>query len=194
MQFTTPEAQKVFKQYLKRLEQSVSRLPESMQQDLVKEITGHILDSMNASQKETELDQLLDATARLGEPAKFLKPMIADYETEYATSTFNPVHVFRAMVNNIGAGFLRTVRFGVFFLLYFTLFTFAFLFISKIFFPDQTGLFFQNGTFYGFGVIFSAGNGTEVLGYWILPLSLLGLVLDYLLITFLLKLTVIKRK
>ena len=79
MEFTTPEAQKVFQQYISRLDLSVRKLPEDMQKDLRAEITGHILDSMEASQKETELDRLLDATERLGDPDKFLKPMIADY-------------------------------------------------------------------------------------------------------------------
>jgi len=194
MQFKTPEAKKVFDRYIRRLESSVSKLPVNMQTDLRNEITGHIFDSVNASDKETELDQLLDALERLGDPEKFMKPMIADYEVAYATTTFNPADVFRAVIRNLGAGVERTLKYSLFFILYLTLFAFAIIFVAKIFFPGYTGLFYDHDQFKAFGVFISGGEYKEILGYWLLPLSLGALVLDYLLITLLMKVTGKRKK
>lgn len=195
MQFKTKEAGKVFAQYIRRLERSISKLPSEMQTDIQNEISGHILDSMEHSKGELELDKLLDAIERLGNPEKFMKPMIADYEAVYATSTFQPVHILRAMVRNLGAGFERTVKYSVFFILYSTLFSFAILFLGKIFFPGNTGLFINNnGGFKAFGIFSPVLGDVELLGYWLLPMSLIGLVMDYFLITFIMKLMVKRKK
>lgn len=195
MLLKTAEAQKVLDRYIKKLDFSVNKLPAEMQSDIRNEILGHIVDSISASRKETELDQLLDAIDRLGDPGKFMKPMIADYEAEYATKTFNPAHIFRAMTRNIGAGLGRTIKFSVFFVLYTTLLSFAFIFLAKIFVPEHTGLFYSGNEFSGFGLIYgNEKQKVELLGYWLLPLSLIGFVLDYLLITAIMKLTIKKRK
>jgi hypothetical protein len=194
MELKTIEAQKVFEQYLRTLDDAVTRLPLSMQKDLRAEISLHIIDSMQASKKGTELDRLRDALDRLGDPDNYLKPMIADYAVEFATSTFQPYHVFRAIVQNIGIGIERTLRSSFFFLLYLTLFLFVFLFVSKIIFPSHTGLFFQNGEFHAFGFVSNPQEDSEQLGGWLFPLAILGFSLDYLLITLLMKLTRKRRK
>ena len=194
MELKTIEAQNVFEQYLRTLDDAIKRLPLSMQKDLRAEISLHIIDSMQASKKETELDRLRDALDRLGDPENYMKPMIADYAVEFATSTFQPYHVFLAIVQNIGMGIERTLRSSFFFLLYLTLFLFVFLFVSKIVFPSHTGLFFQNGGFHAFGCLSNPQGDSEQLGGWLFPLVILGFSLDYLLITLLMKLTRKRRK
>lgn len=193
MLLQTTEAQKVFERYINRLKRSVSTLPQDMQTDIRNEITNHIFDSMESSEKDTELDRLLDAIDRLGDPGKFLKPMIADYQVEHATATFKPLDVSRAVIENFGAGFARSLKFSVFAILYMTLFMFAILFVSKIFFPQNTGLFYRGNNFQAFGIIAGVDGTNEVLGYWLMPLSFAGFVLDYLLITLIMKLTAKKR-
>lgn len=193
MHFNTQEAEKVFRQYTGRLSNATRGLPEEMRNDLTTEITGHLLESMSASDKTGELDKLLDAIDRLGDPEKFLRPMIADYHTENAVQTFKPRDVFYALIKNIGAGTARTIKFSVFFVLYLFLFSFAILFFGKIFLPAHTGLFVVNGQFKGFGLMFPTPGQTEVLGYWMLPVSIAGFVVSYLLITLVMRLTV-KRK
>lgn len=194
MELNTVEAQKVLEQYLRKLDGAVRRLPASMQKDIRDEISIHILDSMHASKRETELDRVLEALERLGDPEKYMKPMIADYEVEFATSTFKPNHVFLAMMDNIGAGVERTLRYSIFFLLYLTLFSFVFLFLAKILFSHNTGLFFQNGEFYSFGFISTPDEYSEQLGVWLFPLSVVGFSIDYLLITLLMKFTRKRRR
>ena len=98
------------------------------------------------------------------------------------------------MVKNIGAGVERTLKYSIFFILYTTLIAFVILFFAKIFFPHDTGLFYSNNQFKAFGVYTSAGAYKELLGYWILPLLVVGSVADYLLITLLMKLTAKKKK
>ncbi|MBI2419078.1 MAG: hypothetical protein HYV28_14495 [Ignavibacteriales bacterium] len=194
MLLQTTEAQKVYERYINRLKRSVSSLPDEMQQDIRNEISNHIFDSMESSKKDTELDRLLDAIDRLGDPEVFLKPMIADYQVEYATATFKPLDVFRAIIENLGAGFARSLKFSVFGILYLTLFTFAILFVCKIFLPHNTGLFYSENGFQAFGIIAGTKGANEVLGYWLMPIAMAGCVLDYLLITLIMKITAKRRR
>ena len=117
--------------------------------------------------------------------------MVAQKKLEQATKTFNPTHIFKALILNISNG----VVYVFFALLYLTLFGFVFLIIEKIKNPDNVGLFFKNGHFHLLGTrkpdTLQALGLTEVLGSWFIPVMLLSIIVLYILITLLLRL---KRK
>lgn len=194
MTLSSDEARKVLDHYLRKLDRSVRTLPDAMQTDLRDEITSHIAESMEASTKATELDRLLDALDRLGDPEKFMRPMIADYRVEIATSTFNPRHMLRALAANLGAGVVRTFRYTLFSLLYLTLFSFVIMLIAKAIFPAHTGLFVVDQEFKAFGVVSDTQNLTEVLGLWLYPILIAACFVEYMAISLLMKVTRIRSR
>jgi hypothetical protein len=183
----TKEAFSVLEKYLRRLDRATKNLPEEIRKDLRTEISVHIADSIASSAEATELERLLDAIERLGDPEIFLRPMIADYTVEIASSTFSPRDLLRALAVNIGAGLKRTVQYTFFSFLYLTLFLFVILFIAKVFFPLYTGLFYFNGEFQGFGFNAQGDQYTEVLGFWFLPIITIAFIAEYLFLGLLMK-------
>ncbi|MGO1816911.1 MAG: hypothetical protein ACTHZ1_08295, partial [Sphingobacterium sp.] len=101
------------------------------------------------------------------------------------TNSFNPVHVFKALVLNLSNGLIYLV----FFFLYLFLFSFIALIFGKLLYPEYTGLFYKDGKLINYGIL---ENGPEmqqyeILGYWLIPFTLLLAVMFYFIITLLLK-------
>ena len=135
---------------------------------------------MQKNTAEDELEGLLNILENLGMPEKVLKPLIADKKLRQATKTFNPKHVFQAIKLNLKNGI-------VFGLLYLFLFSTIFLFMAKIVFPNNTGLFYNNNKFQSFGFVADYKEYNEVLGIWFTPLVLIFTIILYLIITLLLR-------
>lgn len=183
--FKLKAAQRVYDDYLLRVEKNISILSEIDRNELVMEINSHIYEGMSASKDESEINVLLDIIGKLGAPEEFLKPLVARKKLDQAVRSYNPKYVYQAISLNIKNGIIYTF-FGI---LYLFLFSFAIIIFTKIFFPPHTGLFYENGTFHGIGFIKETTGLTEVLGYWIIPLSILLSLLFYFGITLLLRIT-----
>ena len=127
---------------------------------------------------------MISILERLGDPEETLKPLVAGKKLRQATNTFNPKHVIQALSLNIKSSLV----FGVFGILYLLLFSFIFIIPVKLFFPSNTGMFFLDDQFKGFGYLANIEGLTEVLGYWIIPMVLAFSTALYFLITLLLRL------
>ena len=131
----------------------------------------------------------MEVLNKLGDPQDVLKPMIAEKKLEEATRTFNPIHVFKALVLNITNG----VRYIFFAFLYLVLIGFLFIIGAKINNPKEVGLYFKNGSFYLLGKmkpdLMEKLNANEVLGNWFIPFFLLLTILLYIIVTFLMRIT-----
>jgi len=149
------------------------------------EFNSHIYESLQHKNDGNEIDLLLDIIERLGTPEEVLKPLVADKKLVQATKTFNPVHVFKALVLN----FTNGISYVFFFLLYLLLFAFVVLIFAKIINPSEVGMFMQNKSIIAMGYVKTDDNGNarEVLGNWFIPFTLLCILVFYLLITVLLK-------
>lgn len=183
--FKTAPAQHIYRDYMTRIERCLRGVSSDIANELLMEYQSHIFEATRNSREEEEFTRLTAVIQQLGIPEEFLKPVIAGKTLEKATKTFNPVDVFRALVLNIRNG----VIFTVFGLLYLFLFSFLFLVVAKIFFPNHTGLFYDENGFRSFGFFVHSEGTTEMLGLWLIPLSLLTASVLYLLITLLLRLT-----
>jgi uncharacterized membrane protein len=183
--FKLKEAQRVYDDYLLRVEKNISILSKIDRNELVMEINSHIYEGMSASKDESEINVLLDIIGKLGAPEEFLRPLVARKKLDQAVRSYNPKYVYQAISLNIKNGIIYTF-FG---LLYLFLFSFVIIIFTKIFFPTHTGLFYENGTFHGIGFIKDTTGLTEVLRYWIIPLSILLSLLFYFGITLLLRIT-----
>ena len=185
--FKRNASKRIYDDYLKRVKKTIKPLYPEDQKEILLEINSHIYEGLQHKKNENEVDALLDILDKLGPPGEVLKPLVADKKMEQATRTFNPLHIFKALILNISNG----ISYIIFFILYLLLFGFVFLIYAKIDDPEGVGLFLKNGKFQALGKLNPAyleGSAyTEVLGNWFIPVMVLSIIASYLLITFLLK-------
>lgn len=185
IKFNQPASQRVYNDYMKRVKKATHSLSKENQDDIYMEINSHIFEAIQQKDKAHEIDTLLDILEKLGAPEEVLKPLVADKKLEQATRTFNPVHIFKALVLN----FTNGISYIIFFILYLLLFAFVFLIFAKIIHPTEVGLFYKDATFMVLGLTHGTDQTgvRELLGYWFIPLMLFSIVVFYMLITLVLK-------
>ncbi len=184
--FKQKTSQNIYKEYLKRIEKATKQLSKSDRNEVLMEFNSHIYEGMKNANKTNEFDSLLIVLEKLGAPEEVLKPLVADKKMEQATRTFNPIHIFQALILNIANG-ISYIIFGI---LYFFLFIGLLLVFIKIFLPAKTGLFYKENEYLIFGFTDNS-NAIEILGNWFIPVVLASVTVLYFSITLLLRL---KRK
>ena len=181
IEFEQKAAQRIYDDYVKRINRTVATLSKADQHDILLEFNSHIYESMQGSDKESEIDSLLDVLQKLGAPEEVLTQLIADKKLEQATKTFNPAHIFKALALNISNG----ISYTIFAILYLILGIGVFSVGAKIFYPDKVGFYvYEKGWSIGIG----ENSGTEVLGNWFIPVMLGVLLVLYILTTLMLRL------
>lgn len=180
--FTDKSSTRIYQEYLDRIQRATKSLSKEDQLEIMMELNSHIYENFSQKRSDNEIEQLLDILQKLGSPEEVLKPLVADKKLTQATRTFNPVHIFKALILNIGNG----LSYIIFFLLYLCLFSFIFLIGAKIFMPDRVGLFYKKGSTFILGMA-SNYPGHEILGNWFIPVMIAFTIVFYLLLTLLLK-------
>jgi hypothetical protein len=189
LKFEQKASQRIYNDYMRRIKKATASLSKNNQEDIYMEFNSHIFEAVQHNKEKNEIDALLDITEKLGAPEEVLKPLVADKKLEQATQTFNPIHVFKALILN----FTNGISYIFFFVLYLFLFGFVFLIFAKIFNPSLVGLYVKKDSFSPFilGMLSPESQFsyqvTEVLGNWFIPIMLLSIILFYFLITLLLK-------
>lgn len=183
--FENKSAKKIYDSYIGRARKTLDVLSKQDREDIMMEINSHIYEGLEQSKGENEVEKIVRITHSLGNPEEFLKPVIAQKKLGEATRTYNPKHIFQAIYLNIRNG----VLFSIFALLYLGLFGFLILIVLKIRYPNETGLFFNDGKFEVLGRLRTSENVEEVLGGFFIPAMFLMMLGLYLLITFLLRLS-----
>jgi hypothetical protein len=184
--FKDAEAQKIYEYYIKQIQAATKKLSHEDQNDILMEMNSHIYESMTKNGDENnELKNLLNTIDKIGDPKEILKPLIAEKKLNQAIKTFNPIHIFNALILNFSFGII----YFIFFILYLFLFAFPIFIIGKIFFPENIGCYYKKGVFFAYGGYFSEPDvqGDEILGNWFIPVTILLAVLFYFIITLLLK-------
>jgi len=190
IKFKQKASQRIYTDYMKRIKRATASLSKINQDDIYMEFNSHIFEAIQHKNETNELDSLLDIIEKLGSPEEVLKPLVADKKLEQATKTFNPIHVFKALVLN----FTNGVSYIFFFILYLFLFGFVFLIFAKIINPSLVGLHIKKESLSVFVLGITSSHDqiknqtTEVLGNWFIPVMLLSIIIFYFLITLLLKL------
>ena len=181
LEFKQEAAQRIYDDYIKRINRAVATLSKADQQDIQLEFISHIYESMQGSKKESEIDSLLDVLQKLGAPEEVLTQLVADKKLDQATKTFNPAHIFKALVLNVSNG----ISYTIFTILYLILGIGVFSVGAKVFYPDKVGFYvYEKGWSIGIG----ENSGTEVLGAWFIPVMLGVLLVLYILTTLMLRL------
>lgn len=191
--FKNTESLKIYDKYMEQINSVTKKLSETDRQDILMEMNSHIYESLaNNNSENDERISLLAVLDKLGDPKIALKPLIAEKKLNQATRTFNPVHVFQAIVLNLSQGLIYVI----FFILYIFLLAFGFLIVAKIFYPDNFGFFYKKGVIFQFGGYVSDQNiiNHEILGNWFFPVTFGLAVFFYVLITLFLKLNKILKR
>ncbi|WP_131538029.1 HAAS signaling domain-containing protein [Pedobacter nototheniae] len=185
IKFNQEASKRVYTDYMRRVKKATSSLSQENQDDVYMEFNSHIFEAIQKKDTTNEIDALLDIIDKLGIPEEVLKPLVADKKLEQATTTFNPIHIFKALALNLTNG----VSYVIFFILYLLLFGFVFLIFAKIVNPTEVGLFYKDTTFLVLGKSSEANQSgvTELLGNWFIPVMIISILLFYTLITLLLK-------
>ena len=193
IQFRSTDAQKIYENYLKQIQSATKKLSNEDQNDILMELNSHIFESISKiNNEENEVKILLDTLEKIGIPSEILKPLIAERKLNQATKTFNPIHIFQALILNFSYGII----YFIFFILYLFLFSFVVLIFAKMFYPDNVGFYYKKGEIFQYGGFLQDKNiqQYEILGIWFIPVTILLGVLFYFLISLLLKLKKSLRK
>lgn len=193
IQFRSADAQKIYENYLKQIQSATKKLSNEDQNDILMELNSHIFESISKiNNEENEVKILLDTLEKIGIPSEILKPLIAERKLNQATKTFNPIHIFQALILNFSYGII----YFIFFILYLFLFSFVVLIFAKMFYPDNVGFYYKKGEIFQYGGFLQDKNiqQYEILGIWFIPVTILLGVLFYFLISLLLKLKKSLRK
>ncbi len=183
--FTAPAAQKIYDDYIKRVNRCIRLLSADDQRDTLMEINSHIYEATNTAPAENEVEILVDTLEKLGAPEEVLQPLVAYKKAQQATRTFNPVHIMQAMRLNIANG----AAYSILVLFYLLSVSFCILIILKIIYPSHTGLFIKNDKFFAFGFTTELPGGLhELLGQLFIPVVILLMGIFYFLNTLLFRL------
>ena len=193
IQFRSTDAQKIYENYLKQIQSATKKLSKEDQTDILMELNSHIFESISKiNSEENEVKTLLELLDKIGIPSEILKPLIAERKLNQATKTFNPIHIFQALILNFSYGII----YFIFFILYLFLFSFVVLIFAKMFYSDNVGFYYKRGEIFQYGGFLQDKNiqQYEILGIWFIPVTILLGVLFYFLISLLLKLKKSLRK
>lgn len=189
IEFADKNSKRIYKDYINRVSAATKTLNKENQHEVLLEINSHIYESISGDSDNTEeMEKLLNVLEKLGQPEKFLKPLVAEKKLEEATKTFNPVKLLKALILNIGNG----ISYVIFFLMYLFVFAFIFLIGAKILDPKNVGFFYRPHDLFILGLYKNHEGKTyyeyEQLGYWFIPIMFLAAAILYFLLYFLIKL------
>lgn len=193
IQFKNADSQKIYENYLKQIQSAIKKLNQEDQNDILMEMNSHIYESMSKNEDENdELKNLINTLDKIGITNDVLKPLVAEKKLNQATKTFNPIHIFEALILNFSYGII----YFIFFILYLFLFSFVVLIFAKLFYPNNVGFFYKKGEIFQYGGFIENEKlqNYEILGNWFIPVTILLAILFYFLITLLLKLKKSMRK
>ncbi|MDN3673330.1 hypothetical protein QWY99_09735 [Flavobacterium branchiarum] len=185
IKFSQAASQRIYNDYMKRILKVTNSLSKEDKQDVYMEFNSHIYEALQHKNGANEIDVLLDIIEKLGVPEEVLKPLLADKQLEQATKTFNPIHVFKALLLNLTNGF----SYVFFFVLYLLLFVFVFLIFAKIKNPTEVGFWYKDSTSFALGLSNKLNQigQTELLGNAFIPVMITCIISFYFIITLLLK-------
>jgi uncharacterized membrane protein len=158
--------------YLMQLRKSLGELPPEEVSEILKEIRGHILERAEASGDLTE-ERLVAILKALGSPEDIAPLYHADALVARARSSFSPRVVMRGIHRWSTLSVWGFVLFVLGVVGYATGAALALAGVLKIFAPDRIGAWVGPHTVFDIGVN-SDPAARDVLGWWLVPLGLIG--------------------
>lgn len=148
------------------------------------ELETHLVDSFAAGDsQQSESARLQTAMNRLGAPADYLRPLLADELLDRGTRTYQPVPIAIGLYHSVRSGSSRAVTGAAFALGYLLLTAFAAMALLKPLWGNHVGLFRQSDGAVSFGIVADTAGARELLGFWIIPIALAMTALLYIVLT-----------
>jgi len=186
-QFKEEASKRIWDNYFKRVNRFLRSVPAQQKDEMILELKGHLWESMTNDNAEKEVDRILNALEKLGEPDEFLKPIVADKLLLNASRTLSPKSLILGLIFNFYAGIKRASITLIMGTCYTLLIVFGIMTILKAFFPNNVGLFRNPNGSILLGIDPDMPGAQDLLGYWFIPIGLFITVILYFLITKLLK-------
>ena len=175
-------SRRLWDNYVERIEAMLDPLQPDTRREIEQELKVHLLESIRHDEAEQESERVLNATEKLGRPEEYLEPIVTDRLIEEGSTTYNPLRIMKGLGRTITQGVKMTVLGFLFVFGYLTGLAVASLAVLKPFFPENVGLFYspnQGPWRFAFGFIDQPGGMREVLGYWVIPVSIVLSALMY---------------
>lgn len=169
----TPDLQTRIDSYLMKLRRALRGLPQEDIAEILREIRGHILDRADAAGELTS-EQLVAILKELGRPEDIAPLYHAESLVTRARSSFSPLLMLRTTMR---WAMLSVSGFTVFL---FTVLGYALAFgffgaaVLKPFLPNRVGAWVEPGVGFTVGMVSHPNAGVELLGWWFIPVALLG--------------------
>lgn len=165
--------------YLLRMREKLQRLPHAQVSEILVELRSHILERAGSTNSTITDATVREALDRLGAPDTLAEMYLAENLMDRAERTRSPWVVMGTLFRlAIKSGWALMV-FLASLIGYGIAATFFLCAVAKPFYPDHVGLWwnFKDHTLVALGFIWPEQFDREVLGWWIIPLGLLGFTL-----------------
>ena len=182
--FTDKLSLRIWNRFFNQVTKILRQVPKDPRDELVLELKGHVLESFQHDDAESEPDRLMNALDKLGDPETFLRPLVAEKLLAAGTKTFKPSVLLYGLYYSMFAS-VRKLALGIFFAAgYLLLLIFFSATIAKLFIPDF-GLYIHDTGGFTLGML---GEGSrlasqEVLGIWLVPLGIVLKAVLYIILT-----------
>lgn len=163
--------------YFVNVDRLLAPLPQPAAMELRAELEAHALDLL------TEEGSASAALSRLGDPEDFLPELVAEKLRGRAARSFSPLHVSAALASSARAGIAGLLLSTVAGIGYAAAALGLAMGTARLLGQTSTGLFrLEDGRhFLGFGETL---GGTDVLGFWFVPLAYAASLILYFVLTF----------
>jgi uncharacterized membrane protein len=158
--------------YLMRLRRSLGELPPEEVSEILREIRSHILDRAAASGEMTD-EKLAAILKELGQPEDIGPLYQADAMVARARSSFSPSLILRTTARWATMSIAGFVSFILGLFGYGMALGLIIAAVMKPIMPDRVGAWASNNGF-TIGVQDSAVRSVDVLGWWMIPVGLIG--------------------
>ena len=180
--FNDPAAARAWRGYFAEVDRLLAPVGAADRAELRADLETHLIDGF-AQEDGGEADRLASAMRRLGRPADYLRPVIAEHLLERGTRSYAPAPIARGLYHTLKLGSARAAVAAGFVLGYAMLAIFAAMALLKPVWGDHVGLFREPDGRVSFGIVANRAGVSELLGLWIIPLALLLTTLLHVLLT-----------
>jgi len=190
--FKDPGSIKVWQNYFKRVDKVITALDVQSANETRLELQNHLYESYLEQEAKDEISRLLAAIEHLGEPEDFLKIVVSEKLLQRGTRTLSPWLLFKGLLYNISGSLKSLLRTSLFMAIYLLIFIFGLMSLTKFIIPQNVGLFLWPDGSWNFGIISYTMGAREILGFWVVPISIIIVFALYYLTTQVLRLTLKK--
>jgi hypothetical protein len=190
--FKDTNSVKIWQNYFKRVDKIIAVLGTASGNETRLELQNHLYESFLEQQGKDEMARLMTAIENLGDPEDFLKIIVSEKLLQKGTRTLSPLLLFKGLLYNISGSLKSLLRTSLFMAMYLLIFIFGLMSLTKFIIPQNVGLFLWPDGSWNFGIISYTLGAREILGFWIVPISIIIVFILYYMTTQLLKLTLKK--